>query len=214
MERFWKRVEKRGEAECWPWKGSTDDDGYGWCSAMGEKKAHRVAYVLAYGLVPEGLSVLHSCDNPGCCNYAHLRAGTPADNMRDKVERGRARGAAGEANGMQTRPEQRSAGSRNGAAKLTEADVLRIRERRAAGATVYELAKDFGLSHPTVSNICTRKTWKHVGGPKIGKEQTHAIRVRAGKKAREKSPAKPNEGCFKPGGGRGDIRARAVENLK
>lgn len=203
MERFWSRVEKGGEEECWPFQGPVDKDGYGWCMAAGERKAHRVAWVLTRSPIPEKTSVLHSCDNPGCCNPAHLCLGTHEDNMRDRAERDRSKlcGAKGEKNGMRKHPGL-SRGSRNGLAKLTEADVLRIREKRAEGGTVYELAEEFKLSHPTVSNICTRKTWKHVGGPTLTPEVARAIYSRGGKKARETAPTKPNAGSFRKGDGR------------
>lgn len=88
MERFWSKVEKADG--CWNWNGYRDTKGYG---AFGldrkVQKAHRVAYILAFGEIPEGAHILHSCDNPPCVNPAHLRAGTRTDNMQDKVLRGR-----------------------------------------------------------------------------------------------------------------------------
>lgn len=88
-ETFWDNV-KRGEpAECWPWTRAHNGRGYGRLRFKGKyEAAHRVAFELAAGRRPE-LHVLHSCDNPKCCNPAHLREGTALDNSRDMVERGR-----------------------------------------------------------------------------------------------------------------------------
>ena len=88
MERFWSKVEKTDG--CWIWMASRDPKGYGTFGFEGRvHKAHRVAYILAFGEVPNGAHVLHSCDNPHCVNPSHLRPGTHTDNMQDKVLRGR-----------------------------------------------------------------------------------------------------------------------------
>ena len=87
MERFWSKVNKTDV--CWYWTAYRDDKGYGTFGLNGKlQKAHRVAYELTYGAIPDGAHILHSCDNPPCVNPAHLRAGTRSDNMRDKVARG------------------------------------------------------------------------------------------------------------------------------
>jgi hypothetical protein len=91
-ERFWAKVERRGPTECWEWRGARKPKGYG-SFRIGNRVdcAHWVAYRLAVGEVPAGLQVLHSCDNPPCCNPAHLRPGTPLENTRDSIIRGRRR---------------------------------------------------------------------------------------------------------------------------
>jgi hypothetical protein len=89
--RFWKKV-RAAESGCWEWTGSQDRKGYGWYSHSGQaRRAHRVAHEVLVGPVGDGLQVLHSCDNPPCINPAHLRAGTPAQNSAEMVERGRAK---------------------------------------------------------------------------------------------------------------------------
>lgn len=95
MDRFWSKVAKAGANDCWPWLGSQQKPmGYGhWTWWDGERgrstTAHRKAWQLTNGPIPEGMMVLHSCDNPPCCNPAHLWLGTHADNMADKVAKGR-----------------------------------------------------------------------------------------------------------------------------
>jgi hypothetical protein len=88
-ERLWGNVDKEPDG-CWVWKGTRNPKGYGRISVSGRQDGtHRVAYRLAHGEIPDGLVVRHRCDNPPCINPAHLEVGTPADNSRDMVERGR-----------------------------------------------------------------------------------------------------------------------------
>lgn len=107
------------------------------------KSAHRVAYELAVGPIPVGLLVRHTCDNPPCCNPAHLELGTNADNASDRDTRGRLGERRGEANGN---------------ARLNEQQV---REIRAAAAS-RGLAAVYGVSPVTIQAIRARRIWKHV----------------------------------------------------
>lgn len=96
VQKFWENVEKKKNHECWVWKAGKNN-GYGQISGNYKGKyrsalAHRFSYELHYGPIPKGLLVRHKCDNPACVNPRHLIVGTHADNTRDTVERGRARG--------------------------------------------------------------------------------------------------------------------------
>lgn len=93
-ERFWPKVDKspgKGpNGDCWLWTGCKLPKGYGQIGiANVPALAHRVSYELANGPIPEGLHVLHACDNPSCVNPTHLLAGTPKDNMQDMISKGR-----------------------------------------------------------------------------------------------------------------------------
>lgn len=146
---FWKRVSKPSPDECWEWQGGKTPDGYG--SAGHKNKsvlAHRLAWELTNGPIPEGMEVCHKCDNPPCCNPDHLFLGTHADNIRDMFAKGR------------NNPRR---GAANSNAKLTESQVKEIRSRYAnKDGNTYELAQEYGVSQVTISALIRRKTWGHV----------------------------------------------------
>lgn len=94
-ERFWPKVARGATDECWPFLGYCRPDGYGEI-ALGTRedgaiRAHRAAWLLTHGAVPDGLCVLHACDVPPCCNPAHLFLGTRGDNTADMMRKGRNR---------------------------------------------------------------------------------------------------------------------------
>lgn len=93
-ERLWAKVQTGWESDCWEFKGASGDAGHGHLGPSGASQrhhqAHRVAWEFFYGPIPDGLYVCHHCDNPPCCNPAHLFLGTQADNMRDMIRKGRA----------------------------------------------------------------------------------------------------------------------------
>lgn len=144
---FWGRVSIGEPDECWDWRAGGNSSGYGMFFYGGRMEyVHRLAWEFANKqIIPEGMYVLHSCDRKLCCNPAHLRVGTPADNMRDMAERGRS-----------TRGEQHNM------CKLTEANVREIREMAASGQTQSSIAERFGVTQPQISRIVTGRRWGHL----------------------------------------------------
>lgn len=107
-----------------------------------ERFAHRLAWEEANGPIPVGLCVCHRCDVPACINVDHLFLGTQAGNMADMVAKGRSR-----------------FGARHHSAILSDADALAIRGDIRAQRVI---AKQYGISQQTVSEIKTRRVWKHL----------------------------------------------------
>jgi hypothetical protein len=144
-DRFWSLVQKG--SDCWEWQGRRFDDGYG--SFYGRAhilRAHRLSYELTYGPIPEGMWVLHRCDNPLCVRPSHLFLGTNHDNVRDRIAKGR--GVKGE---------------RSPNAKLNAAKVKEIRRLFAKGGWTYtSLGRKYSVTRATIRFIVLRKAWKHV----------------------------------------------------
>lgn len=166
-ERLWGRTDR--STGCWRWLGSRTLMGYGSFSYYPEPRncrtvsAHRASWVMAYGDIPLGMVVRHKCDVKDCIRPDHLELGTHADNMRDKVQRGRSNKA--ERSYQRRHPEWVVRGSTHGLAKLTEALVLEIRQRYAVGSTSYrELAAMFGVDRTNIGCIVRGVTWPHVAG--------------------------------------------------
>lgn len=155
--RFWEYVIKgQTPNDCWQWKGSTNSDGYGSITQK-EKRwgAHRFSWMVHFGDIPNGLHVLHKCDNPPCTNPEHLFLGTNLDNIKDSVSKGRRKYPPKHSNIP-------AKGSGHGMAKLSEREVLQIRLAVASGATQQSQAVTFNVSKHTVCLIIKRKTWRHV----------------------------------------------------
>jgi hypothetical protein len=156
-ERFWAQVQRAGPDQCWIWMGrrasSRGDYGaFDIRSRTGKRfrphHAHRVAWELTYGPVPDGLFVCHRCDNPPCCNPAHLFLGSAADNNHDKCAKGR-----------------QVFGERHGQAKLTASAVAEMRRRFASGESLCALARAFGVHCSTAGSAIHGLTWRHVSEP-------------------------------------------------
>lgn len=178
-EVFTKFTPLRPETGCWEWSGSKMAGGYGKTTHQGkDKKGTWIAWELASGdAVRKGQIVGHTCDNPPCVRnddagtyevegkifprYGHLWLGTNLDNRRDMVAKGR--GPSGDRNGSRTHPERMPRGESVWIAKLTEANVVEIRQRYAAGGiSQTDLAKEYGISFQLVHSVVRNKIWKHV----------------------------------------------------
>jgi hypothetical protein len=142
--RFWKKVAKGADDDCWEWKTTKSPDGYGHFHHDGGKliNSHRFAYMICRGEIPPGKIICHECDNPGCCNPRHLYVGTHEDNMRDRQMKGRT-----------------ARGERHGMSRLTAADV---RMMRLSPASVPDIARTLGIGETTVRDIRARRTWAGV----------------------------------------------------
>lgn len=148
---FHRRVRSGAPDECWPWLGSLNTCGYGNVRYQGRSYiAHRLAYELATGNAPGEARVCHTCDNPPCCNPAHLFLGTQAENIADCIAKGRFRSHRGENHNL---------------ARLTETQVLEIRRLRADGWPHKAIAERFAITTNHVSMICRRRIWTHLPEP-------------------------------------------------
>jgi len=169
LARFWSKVAVGRDSECWHWKAGTTAFGYGnfyLPKATQPVGAHRFAFEVASGSkIPPGMFVCHSCDNPRCVNPAHLFLGSQKDNVGDAWRKGRLPAPPvmrGDANPQRKNPAQPARGARTAAAFLTDDEVLRILQKRAAGASVQELMAEFGASKSTIGFIVTGRSWKHI----------------------------------------------------
>jgi len=134
-ERFWQKVDKTGS--CWIWTGAKLKTGYGSIRINNRsKRAHRVAYELSIGSIPEDGLILHSCDTKLCVNPDHLRVGTKSENTKDAIERG-----------------QHKIGENSVKAKLSNIDVAIIRASLEAGISGKVLADKFNVCEATISKI-------------------------------------------------------------
>jgi hypothetical protein len=150
-ERFDRKVDRSGE--CWVWTGAHDSFGHGRLTRnYVNVGAHRVAWERSNGPIPEGMCVLHRCDNPPCVRPDHLFLGTKRDNSRDMIAKGRGRGQFRD-----------NAGEKHPRAKLTNAAVIEIRARYAVGGvTQDQLAAEFGVSQRAVLFVLQGKHWRNV----------------------------------------------------
>lgn len=163
-ERFWAKVDKGDGTGCWLWTRATNSYGYGIfaVTAQDTQLAHRIAWALTNGPIPEGLHCLHRCDNPPCVRPSHLFVGTALDNALDRERKSRGNHVTGDRHGSRTHPEAYPQGEDRPAAKLTEADVREIRRRRKAGQTLKAIAADYGVHHVTILRASTGANWAYL----------------------------------------------------
>jgi hypothetical protein len=150
---FWMKVDKRGPNGCWLYTGFIKWDGYGWLARTANGKtrymtAHRYSWILAHGEPPAGVHILHECDNPPCCNPAHLRLGTHQDNMADQLAKHR-----------------HLHGERSVHAKLTLAQVEELlanppKLHARDGNTCKVWAARYGVTTATIYAVLRGRTWR------------------------------------------------------
>jgi hypothetical protein len=147
--RFFARVKADDLFSCHIWQGAvTGRMGYGQIMVSGiTVSVHRLAYVIVHGSIPDGMCLLHTCDNPRCVNPAHLIPGTKADNNRDKVAKHRSSSLPGES---------------NPAAKLTNEDVIEIRKLRKSGLSGHAITKLFPVGSSQIKRILRGECFKNV----------------------------------------------------
>jgi len=152
IDRFWGKVQRTNDPnQCWLWMAGVNDYGYGRINWSGSNQySNRVAWMITFGEIPEGLLICHTCDNPPCCNPAHLFLGTKADNNQDKMLKGRHKPIPG------------WKGEENPNSKLTDLQVEEIRRRYKwrgkNGNDLKGLSQEFGVTFQTIGAIVNRKS--------------------------------------------------------
>ena len=150
-ERFWNFVDKQSNEDCWEWKGQILLNGYGRIS-LGSKKdggglAHRVSWKLHNKKdIPDGMFVMHKCDNPSCVNPNHLLIGTPKDNTQDMIAKGRKNVVSPKGEG-------------NGKSLL---DAEKVRLIRSSTLNHAALGRQLGVSPNCIRGVRTGRTWSHI----------------------------------------------------
>lgn len=172
MKRFWDKVNKT--KGCWLFTGALNSGGYGsfWYDKQ-IRGAHRVSWTLANKSVPEGYDLCHKCDVRNCVRPSHLFVGTRSENIHDCIRK--KRHAFGDRCGARKFPERMrrfgksnhfyqnpQIGELHGGARLTETQVLEIRQRYTNGEFQKDLAREISVTQAHISAIVLRKTWKHV----------------------------------------------------
>lgn len=143
--RFWEKVEATYADKCWNWAGHLGKFNYGQIQVNGRPEpAHRVSWELRFGTIPDGMCVLHRCDNPSCVNPHHLFLGTNLDNIKDRHAKNRD-----------------ARGERSGKSTLTNDQVIQI--KRLYRPKVFgcrKIGKQLGIDHSTVCHVISGRTWK------------------------------------------------------
>lgn len=146
-DRFWEKVRKLANDQCWEWKGATyNKKGYGcFWGKGGPVAAHRLSYELHHGPIPDGLHVLHTCDNPACVNPLHIYAGTNLENVQDAVRRRR-----------------HPVGEDAPRARFTNADIVAMHRLHAEGKSGRWIARKYQTSPGHVNRILRGIVWGHL----------------------------------------------------
>lgn len=154
IKRFWSYVNIEGLLDCWNWTGAKNHWGYGMIGlgkrTDGTERAHRVSWSLVYGGIPDGMCILHKCDNPACVNPSHLFLGTPLDNEKDMRAKGRGKNPP------------IFIGINNPETHFTEEDIICIRILAQQEISFRQIGRMYNVGHSTISNIVNCRTWKHI----------------------------------------------------
>ena len=147
LKRFWDKVQK--SQGCWEWQAAKNQRGYGAFSnkLITSRSAHRYSYTIHFGPIPDGLHVLHKCDNPSCVRPDHLSVGDHRQNMVESVVRNRV-----------------PRGSAAGRTRLTPKQVLEIVQLRKAGVPLRTIGQSYGVTYGAVVSIMNGESWSHVTG--------------------------------------------------
>lgn len=134
--------------ECWNWRGAVNPNGYGYLMVnIKAILASRLMWFFERGEIPGGMCICHKCDNRLCVNPNHLFLGTKKDNAQDAEKKGRLYHARG---------------SKHGNSKLTEKDVIKIRQMHKGGRSIKGIARDYKMSDATIGSAIKRETWVHI----------------------------------------------------
>lgn len=152
-QRFWEKVDKRSNDECWNWLASTNTDGYGHLNINNKTRpAHRLIWEWYYGKIIKPMQVLHKCDNRKCVNPNHLFLGTQQDNIQDMINKNR-----------QKCFDYDQRGENHSHNKLTNVDIINIRKQYKNGnITQRELAKKYNVGQSQINRIINKKNWGHI----------------------------------------------------
>lgn len=146
MDRFYDKVMPEPNTGCWLWLSTTNWKGYGQFWINGKyQMAHRISYLWNVADIPDGLLVLHTCDNPSCVNPDHLRVGTNQDNMTDRNKKNR-----------------QAKGNFHGNRKLIDEDIISIRSMIDSKIPLRQIANAFGVTRRNINDIKNKAIWNHI----------------------------------------------------
>lgn len=155
VQKFWNKVDKT--KECWDWDGTGDIRGYGYITVTNPKRigVHRLSWMIHNGPIPANLVICHKCDSPCCVNPSHLFLGTQADNMADRVAKGR--GYIRQAYVT---------------AKLTSDQIKEIRSAYSPRKITQKiLSEKYGVTRENIHYILKGKSWRHLEGINSKKDE-------------------------------------------
>jgi hypothetical protein len=147
--RFWRFVGLHSHYDCWDWNGALNKDGYATFSIQGKSyRANRFSWEMHNGEIPDGINVLHKCDNRACVNPNHMFLGSQKDNVQDAISKGRQN---------QSTKNTHLVGENHPSSKLSNHDIEVIRTVYAGGSSLSDIAKVYSVNKTTISRIVNHK---------------------------------------------------------